>query len=230
TPISTLHQNTQSPNFSVPTLPKLELTTLINEVCQQVKTIPEFLKTLSDRGVEATVKLTRNKCVQGIIYHYEGERITGTQLGPAYTFPGLRKRQKLRFERHHIPEIEEHNRSCQPLPPPERLVLSGVEGSRRTKWQWLQFVSNRFHQWLTQNQKQRYHNDNFEVRLDRDWLIIASHDSDFFVKARYDLQKQQWLPQSGWRFNQQEADLITEKVSGFSIGLEKKVRRNSRRR
>ena len=217
TPISTLHQNTQSPNFSVPTLPKLELTTLINEVCQQVKTIPEFLKTLSDRGVEATVKLTRNKCVQGIIYHYEGERITGTQLGPAYTFPGLRKRQKLRFERHHIPEIEEHNRSCQPLPPPP-------------KWQWLQEVANRFHQWLTQNQKQRYHNDNFKVRLDRDWLIIASHDSDFFVKARYDQKKRQWLPQSGWRFNQQEADLITEKVSGFSIGLEKKVRRNSRRR
>ena len=68
------------------------------------------------------------------------------------------------------------------------------------------------------------------MRLDRDWLIIASHDSDFFVKARYDQKKRQWLPQSGWRFNQQEADLITEKVSGVSIGLEKKVRRNSRRR
>ena len=215
--ISTLHQSTQSPNFSVLTPPHLELTTLINEVCQQVKTIPEFLKTLSDRGVEATIKLTRNKCVQGIIYHYEGERITGTQLGPAYTFPGLRKRQKLRFEKHHLPEIEEHNRSCQPLPEPP-------------KWQWLQDVANGLYQWLTQNEKQRYNNDNFEVRRDRDWLIIASHDSDFFVKARYDKKKRQWLPQSGWRFNQQEADLITEKVSGFSIGLEKKVRRNSRQR
>ncbi|WP_231607185.1 relaxase/mobilization nuclease domain-containing protein, partial [Crocosphaera watsonii] len=222
TPISTLHQNTQSPSSAVTTPQNLELTTLINEVCQQVQTIPEFLKILKDRGVEATVKLTRNKCVQGIIYHYEGERITGTQLGAAYTFPGLRKRQKLRFERHHIPEIEEHNRSCQPLPPPE--------GRRRAKWQWLQFVSNRFNQWLTQNQKQRYQNDNFEVRRDRDWLIIASHDSDFFVKARYDQKKRQWLPQSGWRFNQQEADFIRSKLSAFSRENSENIRRNFRRR
>ena len=217
TPISTLHQNTQSPSSPVTTRPNLELTALINEVCQQVKTIPEFLKTLSDRGVEATVKLTRNKCVQGIIYHYEGERITGTQLGPAYTFPGLRKRQKLRFEKHHIPEIEAHNNSCQPLPPPP-------------KWQWLQVVANGMYQWLTQNQKQKYHDEVFEVRRDRDWLIIASHDSDFFVKARYDLQKRQWLPQSGWRFNQQEADFIRSKLSAFSRENSENIRRNFRRR
>ncbi|MGK7882804.1 MAG: mobilization protein, partial [Crocosphaera sp.] len=166
---------------------------------------------------EATVKLTRNRCVQGIVYYYEGQRISGTQLGAAYTFPGLRKRQKLRFERHHIPEIEQHNRSCQPLPPPP-------------KWQWLQFVSNRFNQWLTQNQKQWYHDDNFEVRRDRDWLTITCLHSDFKVKARYDLQKRQWLPQSGWRFNEHDADLIRGKLSEVSIAKPKQTQRNFRKR
>ncbi|CCQ70995.1 mobilization protein BmgA [Crocosphaera watsonii WH 0402] len=217
TPISTINQNTQSPSSPVTTPPNLELTTLINEVCQQVKTIPEFLKTLSDRGVEATVKLTRNQCVQGIVYYYQGQRISGTQLGAAYTFPGLRKRQKLRFEKHHLPEIEAHNNSCQPLPAPP-------------KWQWLQFVANRFNQWLNQNQKQRYQDDNFEVRRDRDWLIIASHDSSFFVKARYDFQKRQWLPQSGWRFNQQAADFIRRKLSALSRENSDNIRRNFRSR
>ncbi|MCH2232207.1 MAG: relaxase/mobilization nuclease domain-containing protein, partial [Crocinitomicaceae bacterium] len=210
-------QSTHTPISPVTTPPNLELTTLINEVCQQVTTIPEFLKILKDRGVEAIVKLTRNQCVQGIVYYYQGQRISGTQLGAAYTFPGLRKRQKLRFEKHHIPEIEAHNNSCQPLPAPP-------------KWQWLQFVSNRFHQWLTQNQKQRYHNDNFEVRLDRDWLVISANNSDFFVKARYDSQKRQWLPQSGWRFNQQEADFISSKLSGLSRENSENIRRNFRRR
>ena len=217
TPISTINQSTQSSSSPVTTPPNLELTTLINEVCQQVKTIPEFLKTLKDRGVEATVKLTRNQCVQGIVYYYEGQRISGTQLGAAYTFPGLRKRQKLRFEKHHLPEIEAHNNSCQPLPAPP-------------KWQWLQFVSNRFNQWLNQNQKQRYQDDNFEVRRDRDWLIIASHDSSFFVKARYDFQKRQWLPQSGWRFNQQAADFIRRKLSALSRENSDNIRRNFRSR
>ena len=110
-----------------------------------------------------------------------------------------------------------HQPSCQPLPPPP-------------KWQWLQFVSNRFHQWLTQNQKQRYHNDNFEVRLDRDWLVISANNSDFFVKARYDSQKRQWLPQSGWRFNQQVADFISSQLSGFSQDNSDNIRRNFRRR
>ena len=110
-----------------------------------------------------------------------------------------------------------HQPSCQPLPPPP-------------KWQWLQFVSNRFHQWLTQNQKQRYHNDNFEVRLDRDWLVISANNSDFFVKARYDSQIRQWLPQSGWRFNQQVADFISSQLSGFSQDNSDNIRRNFRRR
>ncbi len=216
-PESNNPQSYESPSSPVTTPSKPELTTLINEVCQQVKTIPEFLKTLKNKGIEATVKLTRNKCVQGIVYYYEGQRITGTQLGPAYTFPGLRKRQKLRFERHHIPEIEAHNNSCQPLPPPP-------------KWQWLQFVSNRFNQWLTQNQKQWYHDDNFEVRRDRDWLTITCLHSDFKVKARYDLQKRQWLPQSGWRFNEHDADFIREKLSEVSIAKPKHTQRNFRKR
>ncbi len=218
---SLIAKTKKTKNPSPTTTAPLPLPTLINEVCQQVNTIPEFLKTLKDKGVEATIKLTRNKCVQGIIYHHDGQRITGTHLGPAYTFPGLRKRQKLRFERHHIPEIEAHNRSCQALP---------TSPHQRKKWQWLQDVAHHLNRWLTHTQQQQYNGDHFNFHRDRDWLTITSHNSDFFVKARYDQNKRQWLPQSGWRFNQHEADLIRTKLSDFSITNIKNIRRNLRRR
>ncbi|MGB5592504.1 MAG: relaxase/mobilization nuclease domain-containing protein, partial [Crocosphaera sp.] len=196
-----------------PTPPELPI--LINEVCQQVKTIPEFLKTLKDQGVEATIKLTRNKCVQGIIYHYQGERISGTKLGAAYTFPGLRKRQKLQFEKHHILDIEQHNRNCQPLPPPP-------------KWQWLQDVAHRFNQWLIKNQRNHYQNDNFEVRREQNWLVISG--KDLFVKTKYDQKKREWLPQSGWRFNQSDADLIAEKIPDSVIISPNNLRKSQKKR
>ncbi len=89
---STKAKNPPQPS-QLPTPP--ELTTLINDVCKEVKTIPEFLKTLKEKGVEATVKLTRNKCVQGIVYHYQREGISGTKLGAALYFSRATKTSEI---------------------------------------------------------------------------------------------------------------------------------------
>ncbi len=182
----------------------LTLPSLIDQVCKQVKNIPEFLKALKDRGVEATIRLTRNRCVQGIVYHHSGKQISGTLLGAAYTFPGLRKRKGLIFSsKSHLPEIEKHNKTCQPLPTP-------------SKWLWLQEIANRLDRWLSQNRKQRFINSDLSAYREKDWLIISSTQSDLFVKARYDRQKGEWLPQSGWRLDEQGTNQLLQKLSQLS--------------
>ena len=180
------------------------LPSLIDQVCKQVKNIPEFLKVLKDKGVEATIRLTRNRCVQGIIYHHEGKQISGTKLGAAYTFPGLRKRQGLIFEsKNHLPEIERHNRTCEGLSPP-------------AKWQWLQDIANRLDRWLSQNGKQQLTISEFHAYREKDWLVISSSNSELFVKTRYDSKKREWLPQSGWRLNSEQTNQLLSKLSNLS--------------
>ncbi len=194
------------------------LPSLIDQVCKQVKNIPEFLKTLKDKGVEATIKLTRNRCVQGIVYHHEGKKISGTKLGAAYTFPGLRKRKGLYFEsKSHLPEIEKHNKSCQPLP-------------TQTKWLWLQEIATRLDHWLSQNRKQREINSDFRAYREKDWLVISSTQSDLFVKARYDAKKREWVPQSGWRLDPEATNRLQQKLSALSTTSSPKIQHIRRKR
>lgn len=61
--------------------------------------LPEFLKQLQERGIKADVRYTRNGCVRGINYKYEGAKFTGGDLGQAYTFGGLQKHRKISYDR-----------------------------------------------------------------------------------------------------------------------------------
>ena len=54
-------------------------------------TLPQFMHRLKDRGVNARVGYTRTGKVKGISYELAGVAFSGSKLGKAYTFPGLKK-------------------------------------------------------------------------------------------------------------------------------------------
>jgi hypothetical protein len=69
----------------------------IDTACQTVRTLPELISHLKERGIEASVKFTRTGQVQGICYQLNDITFSGTQLGRAYTFPGLQKHRNIDY-------------------------------------------------------------------------------------------------------------------------------------
>jgi hypothetical protein len=78
--------------------------------------LPEFLKQLQERGIKADVHYTRNGCVRGINYKYEGAKFTGGDLGCSYTFGGLQKHRKISYNRSQDTEIKSGEYRSSALP------------------------------------------------------------------------------------------------------------------
>jgi hypothetical protein len=70
----------------------------IKEKLDRSLPLPEFLQQLEERGIKADVRYTRNGCVRGINYKYEGAKFTGGDLGCSYTFGGLQKHRKISYD------------------------------------------------------------------------------------------------------------------------------------
>lgn len=76
---------------------RLVLQALISRLCADQPTMPELIDRLVNRGVEVHLGFTQKQEL-GISYQFAGETHSGTGLGMAYTFPGLKKHQRVNYE------------------------------------------------------------------------------------------------------------------------------------
>ncbi|KAB8315391.1 hypothetical protein SD81_032295 [Tolypothrix campylonemoides VB511288] len=85
-----------------PELPiKEKLQELIDHATTDHPTMPQLIERLQLLGVEVRHGFTRNGKSKGISYLMDGQAFSGSQLGSAYTFPGLQKHKAVdyKFER-----------------------------------------------------------------------------------------------------------------------------------
>ncbi len=69
---------------------RVQLQMLIDGVVQQKATMPQVIDLLQRQGIEVKVYST-HKGIRGMSYQQDGVALSGTQLGKAYTFPGLQR-------------------------------------------------------------------------------------------------------------------------------------------
>lgn len=90
---------------------KIQLQNVIDELASDHPTMPELVKELKEQGVEVKVSYYSTGKVQGITYGMDGITFSGTQLGKAYTFPGLQKYRGIDYQ----PERDD-KLLCEPKP------------------------------------------------------------------------------------------------------------------
>ncbi|MBD2247461.1 relaxase/mobilization nuclease domain-containing protein [Nostoc sp. FACHB-888] len=61
--------------------------------------MPTLIMRLQQAGISVRTGFTRNGKSKGISYEKDGQAFSGTQLGAAYTFPGLQKHSNSHFEK-----------------------------------------------------------------------------------------------------------------------------------
>ncbi len=84
---------------SVEELPSINYIKLaINELCQQPNlSLLELLRSLKAYEIGVSFHKTKNNKIRGISYYYGQRKLTGTQLGKTYTWPGLTQRRNLSY-------------------------------------------------------------------------------------------------------------------------------------
>ena len=82
-----------------PNLPiKVQLQNTIDQAAIDHPRLPQLIERLQDAGVEVKVGYTRTGKVKGISYKQDEITFSGTQLGKAYTFPGLAKYKGVSYD------------------------------------------------------------------------------------------------------------------------------------
>lgn len=80
----------------------------INELCEQPNlSLLELLRSLESYEIRVSFHKTRNNKIRGISYHYGNDRLTGTQLGKTYTWPGLINKRNLSYQPEQQPTLEQ---------------------------------------------------------------------------------------------------------------------------
>jgi hypothetical protein len=77
---------------------KIQLQKAIDAAAQDSPTMLEFIIRLKKSGVEAKVNFQSTGRVQGLTYELSEIKFSGTQLGKAYTFPGIQKYRGVTYE------------------------------------------------------------------------------------------------------------------------------------
>jgi hypothetical protein len=100
---------------------KSQIQNILDEITSTHPTLPELIERLQTANVLTYVGFTPTGLVKGIRYHYQGVFFSGTQLGKAYTFPGLQKYRGVSYDsnRDDNPIHELNDRSatdCSPTP------------------------------------------------------------------------------------------------------------------
>jgi hypothetical protein len=77
---------------------KQQLQELIDRATTDHPTMPQLIERLQLLGVEVRHGFTRNGKSKGISYSMDGQAFSGSQLGSAYTFPGLQKHKGVDYQ------------------------------------------------------------------------------------------------------------------------------------
>ncbi|BAY42408.1 relaxase/mobilization nuclease family protein (plasmid) [Nostoc sp. NIES-2111] len=104
---------------------KEELQQTIYSVSAQYSQMPMLIMRLQQLGISVRMGFTRNGKSKGISYEKDGQAFSGTQLGAAYTWPGLQKHLWVDYipERHDEQINELLLKPAKPLPVEERQKL-----------------------------------------------------------------------------------------------------------
>jgi hypothetical protein len=104
---------------------KEELQQTIDSVSAQYPQMPMLIMRLQQLGISVRMGFTRNGKSKGISYEKDGQAFSGTQLGAAYTWPGLQKHLWVDYipERHDEQINELLLKPAKPLPVEERQKL-----------------------------------------------------------------------------------------------------------
>ncbi len=82
-----------------PELPALvQFQNAIDSAAVNSSTMPELLEQLQEKGINAKILFTRNDLVKGIVYERGKYHFSGSQLGRAYSFPGLQKYRNVDYQ------------------------------------------------------------------------------------------------------------------------------------
>ncbi|MBD2441315.1 relaxase/mobilization nuclease domain-containing protein [Nostoc sp. FACHB-110] len=77
---------------------KQQLQELIDRATADSPTMPQLIERLQIEGVKVRHGLTRNGKSKGISYAMKGQQFSGTNLGAAYTWPGLQKHKGVSYQ------------------------------------------------------------------------------------------------------------------------------------
>ncbi|MBE9210741.1 relaxase/mobilization nuclease domain-containing protein [Nostoc sp. LEGE 06077] len=77
---------------------KQQLQELIDRATADHLTMPQLIERLQIEGVKVRHGLTRNGKSKGISYSWKGQQFSGTNLGAAYTWPGLQKHKGVNYQ------------------------------------------------------------------------------------------------------------------------------------
>lgn len=94
-----LKEFSQGKRDNLPNLPiKVQLQNAIDQATIDHPTLPQLIERLQDAGIEVKVGYTRTGKVKGISYKQDEITFSGTQLGKAYSFPGLAKYKGVSYD------------------------------------------------------------------------------------------------------------------------------------
>jgi hypothetical protein len=100
---------------------KEQLKALIRDAAKDEPTMSEFVRRLQAKGVQVRANIARTGHVSGISYRLDRVAVKGSGLGRAYTFEGLQKAQRVRYDRaRDLPTLERAARATKGLEPERR--------------------------------------------------------------------------------------------------------------
>jgi hypothetical protein len=98
---------------------KIQLQKAIDIAALDSPTMLEFIIRLKKSGVEAKVNFHSTGRVQGLTYELSEVKFSGTQLGKAYTFPGIQKYRGVTYSNSETEILKGHSLQSPILTPPE---------------------------------------------------------------------------------------------------------------
>jgi hypothetical protein len=98
---------------------KIQLQKAIDAAATDNPTMLKFLQKLKKLGVEAKVNFQSTGRVQGLTYELKEIKFSGTQLGKAYTFPGIQKYKGVTYSDSEAEILKRNSPQSPILTPPE---------------------------------------------------------------------------------------------------------------
>lgn len=83
---------------------RVRLQAQIDQVAETSLSIAQLIHRLKAQGIEIRLRIAQNQRITGISYCLDQVAFSGSQLGRAYTFPGLQKHKRLHYD--HATEFE----------------------------------------------------------------------------------------------------------------------------
>jgi hypothetical protein len=171
---------------------KVQLQQAIDEQAALCPALPELITRLKTSGIEAIVAFTRTGKVKGITYSLNGVNFSGTQLGRAYTFPGLQKHRGISYDS--TKDLEAIRQLCEHSVKAKANIAQESENTTTStdtlgdtkEQQHIQFVASLMADYLLEKKAQRLEGKRYTTYWASDELVlVTTSGSSEILRARY---------------------------------------------